>query len=418
VTELPDAWSALRARPWRFLVSRWPWRSLFYLGTTVPAGLLTGVALFTFLTVGLLAAVLVVGLVVLAEIPFLAAAVAQLERRRAGLVLPAPANAARATLTERRQAGRAGRVVWPEIGAAVLLGSVFWVVDLLVVMMVVTVPAALLAAPWADAGDSTIALGPWHFAAADHVGPAAMIAVVWFVASAYPVTALAVAQAALTRVLVDPQPARLEAAVAQLRRSRVDLVDAFETERRRIERDLHDGAQQQLVALTMTLGRAELEVPDGPGAALIQQAHRQAEDALEHLRSTVRGIHPPVLADHGLAAAVHEITDRLALPAHADLRLPARLPEPVEAAAYFLVSEALTNVVRHADAGSVRILARVVDSRLEVSVTDDGRGGATPVPRGGLAGLATRIEALDGELRVVSPPGGPTEVSMRCPIGA
>ena len=112
--------------------------------------------------------------------------------------------------------------------------------------------------------------------------------------------------------------------MADLRRSRVDLVDAFETERRRIERDLHDGVQQRLVALTMTLGRAELDVPEGPGWIAVQDAHRQAEEALDELRGTIRGIHPRVLVDHGLAAAVHELADRSAVPGHR--RHPAARP--------------------------------------------------------------------------------------------
>ena len=131
------------------------------------------------------------------------------------------------------------------------------------------------------------------------------------VVAAYVVTLAAVAQAALARLLLDPREAQLAAEVADLRRSRVDLVDAFETERRRIERDLHDGVQQRLVALTMTLGRAELDVPDGPGLVAVQDAHRQAEEALwPSCASTIRGIHPRVLVDHGLAAAVHELADR------------------------------------------------------------------------------------------------------------
>ena len=214
----------------------------------------------------------------------------------------------------------------------------------------------------------------------------------------------------------DPPHARLTEAVTALRRSRVDLVDAFETERRRIERDLHDGAQQRLVALTMTLGRAELEIPEGVGLDLVREAYGQAEAALEELRSTVRGIHPRVLVDHGVEAAVHEVADAVEVPVTVDVRLPERLPAPVEAAAYFVVSEALTNVVRHASARSVRVHARLADGSLVLVVQDDGVGGATVRPGGGLAGLALRVEALDGELTVTSPDGGPTEVRATCPV--
>ena len=237
--------------------------------------------------------------------------------------------------------------------------------------------------------------------------------------SAYVVTLAAVAQAALARLLLDPREAQLAAEVADLRRSRVDLVDAFETERRRIERDLHDGVQQRLVALTMTLGRAELDVPEGPGLAAVQAAHRQAEEALAELRGTIRGIHPQVLVDHGLAAAVHELADRADVPVTVDIRLPERLPPPVEQAAYFVVSEALTNVARHSGARRAGVHAWLRDDTFVLTVEDDGAGGATAAGAGtGLAGLGVRLEALGGTLRVTSPAGGPTEVRMECPSAA
>ncbi|HET6166234.1 MAG TPA: histidine kinase, partial [Marmoricola sp.] len=184
-----------------------------------------------------------------------------------------------------------------------------------------------------------------------------------------------------------------------------------------IERDLHDGVQQRLVALALTLGRAEYELSDSPARTLVRDAQRQAETALEELRSTVRGIHPRVLVDHGLAAAVHEIADRSPVPVLVDLQVPAGLPAAaVEAAAYFVVSEALTNVARHADAASARVTAWIEAEQLVLVVVDDGVGGAAPAPGSGLAGLALRLEALDGTLTVSSPPGGPTEVRMSCPI--
>jgi signal transduction histidine kinase len=130
----------------------------------------------------------------------------------------------------------------------------------------------------------------------------------------------------------------------------------------------------------------------------------------------VRGIHPRVLVDHGLDAAVHEIADVSEVPVTVDLRLPGRLPGPVEAAAYFVVSEALTNVVRHAAARSVRVNGRIADGRLVLTVVDDGVGGAVVRAGGGLAGLAVRLEALDGELSVTSRAGGPTEVRATCPV--
>ena len=417
MSTFPDAWTALRGRPWRFLGSAWPWRSLAYLGSAVVVGLLTLTALVVVLGIGLLTVVVVVGVLVLAGVPRVAAVIAALERRRLGLVQPSAVAPPEGTLRERLRAGRGLPVAWSEVGYAVLLATVLWVVDAVVLTFVVTVPAVLLLAPVLVRRERLEVMA-WQIDSTGEALVGSAFGVLALAGAAYAVTALAAAQAALARVLLDPQQARLAAAVADLRRSRVDLVDAFETERRRIERDLHDGVQQRLVALTMTLGRAELDVRDGEGLELVRQAHRQAEGALEELRTTIRGIHPRVLADHGLAAAVHEIADRSPVPVDTDIRLDGRLPASVEAAAYFVVSEALTNVARHASAGSAQVHAWTRDGRLVLTVVDDGVGGADLASGTGLAGLALRLEALDGRLTVSSPDGGPTEVRMECPVDA
>jgi signal transduction histidine kinase len=409
----PDAWTALRGHPWRLLGSRWPWAALAYLLTGVPIGLVTLVVLFFTVFVGALTLVVVVGAVVLASVPLLAGLVGVVERRRLGLVQARPP--AGMSFRERLRAGRRLPVSWPEVGYAVLLAGVLWFVDLLVVLFCIGVPATLLLAPVLVRLERMQVFG-WDIDTTGEAWFAVAVGLVALVAAAYVVTSAAVAQAALARLLLDPREAELAAAVADLRRSRVDLVDAFETERRRIERDLHDGVQQRLVALTMTLGRAELDVPDGPGLVLVRDAHRQAEAALEDLRGTVRGIHPRVLADHGLTAAVNEVADRSQVPVSVDIRLEERLPAPVEAAAYFVVTEALTNVARHSRARQAQVHGWRQGSVFVLTVSDDGAGGAVVDGRGsGLAGLGVRLEALGGELRVSSPVGGPTEVRMECP---
>lgn len=418
MTRQPDAWSALRDRPWRFLRSAWPWRSLLYLVTTVAVGVVALAVLVLVLGVGVATLVVVVGLVVLGSVPAITGIVAEVERRRVRLVTPTVGTRAGPPqrLRDRLRASRELPVAWAEVGYAFLLAALIWVVDAAVLTAFLTATGAFLAAPVLVQFDE-IDLGAWQV---DHTGEALLLAVgpgvALAIVTAYVVTGLAVAQAGLARLLLDPNDARLEAAVRDLRRSRVDLVDAFETERRRIERDLHDGVQQRLVALTLTLGRAEYDLPDGSARSLVQDAQRQAETALEELRSTVRGIHPRVLVDHGLAAAVHEIADRSAVPVRVDLTVPDDLPPSVEAAAYFVVSEALTNVARHAAATSARVHGRVDGRSLVLTVVDDGIGGAVPAPGSGLSGLALRLEALDGTLVVTSPPGGPTEVRMTCPI--
>src|SRR6478752_5970874 len=410
----PDAWTALRAQPWRYLGSRWPWASLAYLVTTVPIGLAMLVVLGTTLLIGGLTVVLVVGLVVLAGIPVLAGLLGVMERSRLRLVIGTSGSGM--SLAERLRAGRRLPVSWPEVGYAFLMSVVLWPLDALVVLFALTVPVVLLLAPWLSRVDRMEVAG-WSVDTTAESWLAMAVGVAALAAAAYVIGLVAVAQAALARLLLDPRDAELAAAVADLRRARGDLVDAFETERRRIERDLHDGVQQRLVALTMTLGSAELDVPEGPGLDLVRAAHRQAEEALDELRTTVRGIHPRVLVDHGLTAAVHEIADRSPVPVSVDIRLVERLPGPVETAAYFLVSEALTNVVRHSGARRAEVHGWRQGDRFVLTVHDDGVGGAR-VDRDagtGLAGLAVRLDALGGELRVTSPEGGPTDVRMEAP---
>ena len=390
---MADAWSALRGHPGRFLTSSWPWRALTYLLTTLLAGIPLLVVVFC-----------------------LARVFGALERRRLGLVQVR--SRSQLTRAERRRARRRLPVSWPEIGYAFLLAVLLWPLDFLLLVFLVTVPVVMTLAPVLAETDDMTVLG-WHVDPGPEAWLATLIGLGLAVVAAYAITLAAVAQAALARMLLDPREAQLAAEVADLRRSRVDLVDAFETERRRIERDLHDGVQQRLVALTMTLGRAELDIPEGPGLAAVQDAHRQAEDALAELRGTIRGIHPQVLVDHGLAAAVHELADRADVPVTVDIQLPERLAPSVEQAAYFVVSEALTNVARHSGARRAGVHGWVHDETFVLTVEDDGVGGAAASERGsGLAGLGVRLEALGGELRVTSPAGGPTEVRMECPCAA
>ena len=276
----------------------------------------------------------------------------------------------------------------------------------------------MLLAPWAAPRSTTSNIVGWHVDPGAEAWLASLVGVVALaVVAAYVVTLAAVAQAALARLLLDPREAQLVAEVADLRRSRVDLVDAFETERRRIERDLHDGVQQRLVALTMTLGRAELDVPDGPGLVAVQDAHRQAEEALAELRGTIRGIHPQVLVDHGLAAAVHELADRASVPTSASTSgCPTGCrPRSSRRRTSWSARRSPTwpgTPVPDGPGCTAGCATRRSCSRWRTT----GSAARPPSGRGsGLAGLGVRLEALGGELRVTSPSGGPTEVRMECP---
>jgi signal transduction histidine kinase len=207
--------------------------------------------------------------------------------------------------------------------------------------------------------------------------------------------------------------------IAQLESSRAGAIDQQGADLRRIERDLHDGAQAQLVALGMSIGLAEQKLTSDPEAAqaLLADARRGAQETLEELRRLARGIHPPVLTDRGLGAAISTLAERTPLDVHVDVSLDERPPEAPETAAYFVVAEALANAGKHAGATTVAIVVRREGDALVAEVTDDGDGGAD-ADGTGLRGLARRVEALDGTLDVRSPAGGPTIVKAVLPCAS
>ncbi|WP_328497888.1 sensor histidine kinase [Streptomyces sp. NBC_00414] len=248
---------------------------------------------------------------------------------------------------------------------------------------------------------------------------------------------LAHLNALVVRSLLAPtKQARLRARVAQLATSRAATVDTQAGELRRIERDLHDGAQARLVSLGMSLGLAEQLLPEDPQAVqqLLAEARASTAGALAELRDLVRGIHPPVLADRGLDGALRALALINPIPTRVVTRLPGRLPAPVESAAYFAVAEALANAIKHARAQRIDITVEFTPDpdtphlgtphpgttagMLTMRVSDDGRGGADPDGGTGLRGVARRLSAFDGTLTADSPPGGPTEIRMSLPCAS
>jgi signal transduction histidine kinase len=214
--------------------------------------------------------------------------------------------------------------------------------------------------------------------------------------------------------------AELRARLEELHASRARIVEAAEGERRRIERDLHDGTQQRLVSIAMTLGLAEARLDgDAAGAApVLGQARAALTDALRELRELSQGIHPVILAERGLRAALEELAYGPGVPLELETEgLAERLPERVEAAAYFVVSEALANVAKHARASAVRVTVTAAGGQLTVEVADDGVGGADGSRGSGLHGLADRVDALGGRLKVVSPAGHGTVLRAEIPCG-
>jgi signal transduction histidine kinase len=209
----------------------------------------------------------------------------------------------------------------------------------------------------------------------------------------------------------------LRARLEELRQSRARIVEAAQSERRRLERDLHDGAQQRLVALSLQLVVLERQLSDHPDAAQgLEEARRELDLSLRELRELARGIHPAIVTDRGLSVALDALVSRSAVPVDLEVELDARPPEAVEVAVYYLVSESLTNIAKHARASAARVEVARQDSLVVVEVSDDGIGGAASESGTGLRGLTDRVEALGGRLRVYSPNGGGTRLRAEIPV--
>ncbi|MFD7640826.1 sensor histidine kinase [Kitasatospora sp. NPDC059795] len=413
-------WAAVRRRPVRFLVSGWPWRVWALLLSGAVQGVLVLLMLVVGLVVGVALSVLGVGLPILAATATLGVPVGAVERRRLRLVEPSPLPDPHRTVARQWLRARLReRATWRELGYVAVQSTVFAAVGL-AFAVVLGCSLLLLAAPvfiWAVQPDTVMLIpgrpvsGPLDGLAASALG------LLGLVVAGYSGALVAGAQVRLARLLLTVRDEDLGAQVVELTRSRARLADAFEAERRRIERDLHDGAQQQLVALGMTLGLAELELrgQEGPAAELVARARGEARLALDQLRTLVRGIHPQVLTDHGLPAAVAELALRHPVPVLVEMDLPRRLPGPVESAAYFTVTEALTNAAKHSDADEIAVHGVLDGDTLVLSVTDNGRGGADPATGAGLQGLADRVAILRGRLTVTSPTGGPTRLRLEVP---
>jgi len=352
---------------------------------------------------------------------------ANLERARFAVLLgepipvwpAAPGSRYRWLLVPRRDT-LTGRQTWGSIGygllrlpvsfAAAFIAVGIWALGL--VMFTLPLYGGLLPGGGPNLG-GTVHPGPLPTVVSVVVGLLLLLA-------APPVTRwLAVVDVALARRLLAPPPDPA-ARIAELEVSRERVVDAAETERRRIERDLHDGAQQRLVALAMELGRAKAKFADDVDSAraLVDQAHTEAKAALTELRNLVRGVHPPVLTDRGLDAALSGLAALCPVPVEMQVDVPVRPKPAVEAVAYFTVAEALTNVAKHSRASHATVVVQGhgYPGMLHLVISDDGIGGADP--RGaGLSGLADRVSGVDGTLAVESPSGGPTIISAVLPCG-
>jgi signal transduction histidine kinase len=307
----------------------------------------------------------------------------------------------------------------------VLVALPLAVVEFVIAVALWTASAALLLAPilllFPTPARVQAVLGNLQLEAGSAVAIAFVIGLVLLPIAASATRGMAALHRLIVEGLLCTSPAdALRRDNARLRDSRSAAIELEASELRRIERDLHDGAQQRLVMLAIDLSRAEDKMDTDPAAAktLIAGARDQARMALGELRDVVRGAAPAILMDRGLAAALASVAGRSPIPTFVDSALPPgeRLPHGVERAAYYVVSEALTNVAKHARANrcDVRLLRQ--PGWLFVEIRDDGTGGARLVPGGGLAGLRDRVEALDGRLELTSPAGGPTVIRVTLPV--
>ncbi|ADI09025.1 two-component system sensor kinase [Streptomyces bingchenggensis BCW-1] len=414
-----------------YLRSAWPWRAVLYLMSSAPVGALALLGIVVFALVGGVLTIVVIGLPVLVALGLAGVPVGAIERRRLRLVDNSPARNPHSAPDEPGLLAWARvryqeRTTWYELAYTVLFAFGLWMADALALLGALGAPLAMMATPILlalDGGGQAQALKYWSVTSYPEASAWSLAGVLLLPVGLYCLGVFAALRSAFAHLLLVGPEGELREELGEVARSRARLVHAFEAERRRIERDLHDGAQQRLVALTMTLGLARLDAPPGPLADQLAKAHGEAGKVLAELRELIHGIHPQVLADRGLEAALGDAADRSPVPVLVNASGLGRLPEPVEKAAYFVVCEALANVAKHSAAGLAEVGAEIREGSLFVSVLDDGVGGAVLLPGGsggraggsGLTGLSDRVAALDGTLRLSSPPGGPTILSVEIP---
>jgi len=303
----------------------------------------------------------------------------------------------------------------------VLIAFPLAILEFVVVVVLWSVSLALLSLPLWSASVDLAAAADWLRTSAATItfAGAAIGLVLLPVAASVSQGLMALHRAVVSGLLCESEQRALERRVETLEESRKTVIDEEASELRRIERDLHDGAQQRLVMLAIDLGMAADRIESDPEGArvFVEEARDQARLALAELRDLVRGIAPAILLDRGLVPALSALASRAPVPTSIQSTMPdgGRLPDATERAAYFVVAEALANVAKHASAGRCEIRLGLEAGALVVEVWDDGAGGARVVPAGGLAGLAARVEALDGSLSVDSPSGGPTLVRVEIP---
>ena len=395
--------------------------NLLYLLVAFPLGVAYLVVIVIGASIGAALAVVLVGLVVLLATLIATRGMAAIERGAArallGVEIARPEDAG--DLKPLRRVGRWLRdpVTWKGL-VFVVLKAPLGGVTLVLVALSGFVSLVLLFSPLIVLVTPVTVFG-WIVESPLAALPLVVVGVPAVLLSLLLYDGLAWLWALFARLMLGPSTAALHERVDDLRDARARIIAAGDAERRRIERDLHDGAQQRLVALSLTLGMAESRLTADPAAAapLIAQAREEAALAVKELRELASGIHPALLSERGLGPALEALAARAPVPTTVDGVPVARLPPQVEAACYFVTAEALTNVAKYAGATSAGVSLSVQHGRVRLLVRDDGGGGADLSAGTGLRGLRDRVEALDGHLDVDSPPGLGTTVIAEIPVG-
>jgi signal transduction histidine kinase len=420
------------------------WRASAYLMLGAAVGVLAWFLVAGLLVVMALALVLV-GLPLLPEAVLVLRRFASLERWRAGRVLGVPIaeryTPLTGTLRERLRGVVSHSATYRDAVWLLVQAFVGLFVGLIVVAYWLAIPILLSVPFWwwavsADEAYNVVTLLPWPTAPEGQgllvnnilidSWPRALLVPPLLAAAAAAVLALvtpwlARSYARLARWVLSPSArTRLVERVEELTETRAGALDAHAAELRRIERDLHDGTQARLVTVAMRLGLAEKGVTKDPDKAvrLLREALEGTEEAMAELRQVVRSIYPPILSDRGLDGAVSALAAAAPVPVTAEVDPGGRLPAAVEAAVYFVIAEALANIAKHAQASHAWVRVHRQDDTLNVTVRDDGRGGADEQAGTGLAGIQRRVAASDGTYRLSSPPGGPTELTVELPCGS
>jgi signal transduction histidine kinase len=404
------------------------WRETLYLLLNLPVGIVTFTVIVTGIATGLGMLITIVGIPIIFVTMYVSRAMGYVERARARALLhvdvPAPyrPDPVRDKWWRVHVARFIDPATWVEVGYHLLMLPVGIFTFSVVVTFWAYAIGCVTSPLWGWAlpqgfyvGSDTYRLWvidtPIEYAAVVLAGVVVLLITPWVVRG------LATANRMLVRGMIGSDVFARERTLTETRAAAVDLAAE---DRRRIERDLHDGVQQRLVSVAMDLGRAKEKMDTDPERAkeLVTEAHDEAKLAITEVRDLARGIHPAVLTDRGLDAALSALAARSPVPVDVRVDVAERPPASVEAAAYFVVSEALTNVAKHAKASKASVTVRRSGDRLTVQVQDDGVGGAEVVEGSGLAGLRDRVQALDGEMHLLSPEGGPTVLMVEIPCAS